>query len=359
MDKATAALQTQDAWRPHFWRGPDRSVSQYELPDLIRARDTKTLAAQFAAIAAHPARHVIISAESLCLLDESSLRFLAGFLGDAEVTIVFVWRPLPELLRAHWQERLRHGAAEDFGSFLADRLLDPWRDPLMNPALSLAPYASVFGHAAIRIVSYPDCLACGGNLLDAVLRACGLMPVRATERRVHPSPSVALSEVARALMRIAHAHVPRPPGLPRCMVDAVEAVATSEPCAGIIRLAANESRDFRLDLGIEPFRSLHAEFGATYRDRMDGTAGLDEAGSRVETLTMPDPAWLLHPDAVPGLHALFSELAGLERTRTRAEMLAQQVAALQSALDSVHQSTSWRLTAPLRRAAVRKWGRRG
>ncbi len=322
----------------------------------MRARDTATLSAQFAEIAAHPARHVVISAEPLCELDEDSVRYLAGFCGAATVTVGFVWRPLPDLIRAYWQEWVRHGSGEDFAAFLAGRLLDPGRDRLLNPSATLEPFAAAFGREAIRILSYPDCLEAGGNLLDGLLAAGGLSAINPAPRVVHPSPPLAVSEVARALTLIAHTHVPRPPGLPDCLVDAVAGAAETAVCAHAIALAGTETRTFTLDQGVAPFGSLHAQFSATWRDRMDATRAFDAEAGRVARLTVPDPAWLLHPDAVPTLHQLFAALCGLPRAPDPAAKLAREVTELRAALTAMRRSASWRLTAPLRRVAALRLG---
>jgi hypothetical protein len=310
LNAAAPALEAGSVWRPPDYYGPDGSPSQYMLPKLIRARDTAALAPRFAEILAAPASRIVLSTEDFSLLSEDDVRYFAGFLGTARVTVVFVWRPLPDLLRSMWQETIRHGAIRTFPEFVADRLLDPFRDGAVNPCVRIDPWTAVFGLEAVRILSYPDIVGSGRSLFDAFLEAGALPAVAAAPAEVHVSPPAALSEVSRALNAIAGMRDQRPPGLPACLVDAVQDRSGEDAVSRLLSLAGAHQARMTLDQGVRPFRDVLAAFDDAYGSRMTSRDALRAQGARVAALTYIDGGYLLDPRAAALLPAVFAAIGG-------------------------------------------------
>ena len=105
---------------------------------------------------------VLMSSEELSALTLGELAKLRQSLSPFDTRIIFYKRNCLDVLPSAWQQRVKHGATQTLQEFLLSHILRPLTSRIVNPAVVVDLYASVFGKDRITII---DCDAVAEDIL--------------------------------------------------------------------------------------------------------------------------------------------------------------------------------------------------
>ena len=95
-----------------------------------------------------------VSSENFDRLNQYEVRKLRNALPGVDVKIVYYYRNHIDLLPSWWQEDVKHGSTVSFFEYVLPHILRPFASNIVNPAIVLDLYASVFGKDNIVIIDY-------------------------------------------------------------------------------------------------------------------------------------------------------------------------------------------------------------
>jgi hypothetical protein len=271
----------------------DKWIFHFGHHDLIDREMVGSLRQDLAACVPADATTVVLSTENFDRLEEPAIRLLREQVDDP-VRIVFYLRRADALLYSTWQEDVKFGSEESFPRFLLRHLAKPFSSELINPALVLDRWASVFGLDSIRIFDYDHLVETGVDLcksfLQEVLGVEGLDP--STTTLINKSLARADAELLRALNSIDRSRG-HPPGddLREEFLAQDEAGGEFSQLAERPRKAIQDAMEY-LDLGaLGLVKAIREQFREKYQRCIADGPNKDGQIS----LRLPSERWLLHP----------------------------------------------------------------
>jgi hypothetical protein len=144
----------------------------------------------------------LVSSENFDRLKQWEIKKLARCLPPFDVRIIYYYRNYIDLLPSWWQEEVKHGSTISFYEFVLPHALRPFASAIVNPAIVLDAYASVFGKDNITIVDYALALKSGG-ILHPLLELLGVKLEVVKNELINSSLQVEIVEIIRALNTLA------------------------------------------------------------------------------------------------------------------------------------------------------------
>lgn len=148
------ALRSRGVVFPEKWSDSVDQPGHRGLYDALNAERIDAARRDIAELLADGAERIVISAEDLGYLSESSVATLRAMFGEESVSIVYYCRRWSGLLPSVWQERVKHGATETLPQFVSAALASASQLSFVDFDRVLARWRQAFGRDAIHLVSY-------------------------------------------------------------------------------------------------------------------------------------------------------------------------------------------------------------
>jgi hypothetical protein len=184
------------------------------LAQRLLAGDDAKLAAEFAELNASDCKTILLSSETLQLLDASGIARLRALVGTNPATIVFYVRQWTEVMVSGWQGSILRGETVPLVERLHRQQADPLGSRIVNPGVVLDAYAAQFGKENIKIANYNLLVRRKIDLLDHFFASfLDLKEIPAIDRsRKNASMGPVDTEILRSLNIIClHQGSKRPP----------------------------------------------------------------------------------------------------------------------------------------------------
>lgn len=158
---------------------------------------------------------IVLSSENLAHLSAAQIRQLAAQTCAEQVDVVYYARRWDRLLPSIWQELVKHGESRGYQEFLTTQTEAPRASFYLNYALPLDRWADVFGQQAMRLYSYDNILASGGDIVTHFFQEVLAQdpPCKASGGRTNPRMAPMETEMMRALNRLSFGQEQGNPGV--------------------------------------------------------------------------------------------------------------------------------------------------
>ena len=148
------ALRKRGILFPDLWAHAAGTPSQSGFSRRLVNGETALLVQELASVLTPDIHTVLISAESMSVLEAPALRELQSFVDGADVQFVFYVRRWSDLLPSAFQELVKQGSAKSLPEYAFENATDPTRSRLLNFCARIMPFTELFGKSSISYVCY-------------------------------------------------------------------------------------------------------------------------------------------------------------------------------------------------------------
>ena len=235
-------------------------------------------------------RTFILSSEDFSYVETAGIRVLAEALEGAEIEVVYYARRWDQLLPSIWQELVKHGQSRPYLEFLNRQTSAPRASFYLNYAVPLDRWSEVLGRERIRVFSYDNIRAGGGDIVGHFCETVLGRALRRDEtRQDNRRQSASLTETLRMLNRLA---LGSGPPVPRVRFALTRARAEIEDELAALEAIHAGHVGEALPCAPMVFREVERTFLKTYAGQLENPA----AEGRLFEERPFEPAPFVRPD---------------------------------------------------------------
>jgi len=130
----------------------------------------------------------LISSENFENLHQNDINFLATFLSDFEVEVIFVKRSFSDLIISNWQESVKHGSEKTWSFFILEQVLRPFSSIILNQSATIDKWRTVT--ELIHIINYDLVMKDNEDLLVRLLQNIDVNPIEFPSNRASINASL-------------------------------------------------------------------------------------------------------------------------------------------------------------------------
>jgi hypothetical protein len=188
---------------PDIWWNESHHIFHFAPVVLLQNNRASELEPAFETLRSSGHSRIVLSCEGFGGVSTDQLKQLKVLMGDNNIKIVYYFRRWSDRIPSDWQQEIKMGQYVSMPEFILKMVEDPLHRPIINYALTLDRFASVFGRENLNIVSYSNLADHGVDIFDHFCQDILQIPIRfplegaRIDRNISPGPQE--SEILRAL----------------------------------------------------------------------------------------------------------------------------------------------------------------